>query len=127
MAEGKGRFDLLSPFALEELARHMERGAVKYAPRNWERGIPLSSFVDSAQRHLGDVLKGRTNEPHAVAALWNLHGLVHTQIMIEMGLLPAELDDLPHYMDSESLDTAADSGPPYNGDTTPPLLNTGNN
>lgn len=98
MAPGKGRFDLLSPFANAALAEHMERGAVKYAPRNWEKGLPLSSFVDSATRHLGMIMMGETAEPHAVAALWNLHCLVHTQMMIEQGILPKELDDLPDYL-----------------------------
>ena len=33
---GKGRYDLISPFAIRRLARWYEAGAAKYAPRNWE-------------------------------------------------------------------------------------------
>lgn len=98
MAPGKGRFDLLSPLALFELAKHMEAGAVKYSPRNWEKGLPLSSFVDSAMRHLSQLMIGDVTEPHAVAALWNLHCLVHTIEAIERGILDPELDDLPQYL-----------------------------
>lgn len=104
MAPGKGRFDLLSPFADARLAEHMERGALKYDERNWEKGLTLSSFVDSARRHLGQLLLGDTTEPHAVAALWNMHCLVHTQEAIRLGLLPSELDDLPSYLQSDSAD-----------------------
>jgi hypothetical protein len=116
MAPGKGRHDLLSPFANSELAKHMERGALKYEPRNWERGLPLSSFVDSGKRHMELLLMGEETEPHAVAALWNMHCLVHTIEMIKLGLLPAELDDLPKYLKKPSL--YADSGP-YHDVTTP--------
>ena len=98
MAPGKGRFDLLSPLAEAALAEHMERGAIKYHDRNWEQGLPLSSYIDSARRHLGLLLLGDTSEPHAVAALWNLHCLMHTIKAIELGILPAELDNLPKYL-----------------------------
>ena len=98
MAPRKGRFDLLSPFADQELAKHFENGAIKYSARNWEQGLPLSSFVDSARRHLNQLILGDESEPHAVAALWNLHCLVHTQAAIALGILPPELDDLPKYL-----------------------------
>lgn len=47
MAEGKGRCDLLPASAILRLARHFERGAEKYAERNWEKGIPLHSFINT--------------------------------------------------------------------------------
>ena len=109
MAPGKGRFDLLSPLADAELAKHMERGATKYSARNWEQGLPLSSFVDSARRHLGQLLLGDETEPHAVAALWNLHCLVHTQEAIRLGLLPEDLDDLPKYLQQEAEEDTSDA------------------
>ena len=45
---GKGRYDLVSPFAMRRLAQHYENGAQKYADRNWEKGMPFSRYVDSA-------------------------------------------------------------------------------
>lgn len=72
MAEGKGRYDLLPWEAIHELALHCERGAVKYGERNAELGIPISSFLDSAFRHLSKYMQGMDDENHLVAALWNI-------------------------------------------------------
>ena len=72
MAEGKGRCDLLPACAILRVARHFEAGAVKYDDRNWERGIPVGSFVDSAIRHLMKYLDGQTDEDHLCAAGWNV-------------------------------------------------------
>lgn len=88
---------LLSPMVMRRLAEHMAAGAEKYEERNWEKGLPLSSFIDSMQRHLYDLQEGLIDEDHAVAILWNAHGFLHTAIMIGRGLLPAELDDMPDY------------------------------
>ena len=92
---GKGRFDLIPPYALMRLAQHYENGAVKYNPRNWELGQPLSRYLDSALRHLMKVLMGLNDEDHLSAATWNILAIVETQQRIKFGLLPEELDDLP--------------------------------
>lgn len=100
--EGKGRFDLISPLALKRLAGVYERGAVKYGDRNYEKGIPLGRFLDSAERHLNDYKEGKRDEDHMAQALWNIASLIHTEEMIYRGLLPTELNDLPDYMPKES-------------------------
>jgi hypothetical protein len=92
---GKGRYDLISPRAMHRLALRLEQGAVKYSDRNWEKGIPLSSFLNSAFRHLYQFLDGDKTEDHLAAALWNIHSLIHTEEMIAEGQLPASLNDLP--------------------------------
>lgn len=92
----KGMFSLLPVDTLFALAKHFEVGGRKYALRNWEKGIPLSNYYDSAQRHLHKWLRGDRDEPHLIAALWNLSCLYQTDIWIRLGLLPAELNDLPH-------------------------------
>ncbi len=92
----KGCFHLLPPYAIWRWARHMEKGNIKYGPRNWEKGIPLSSFYDSASRHWFEVLMGLTDEDHATAALWNVGGFLETKIRIDLGLLPKSLDDMPY-------------------------------
>lgn len=96
-AQGKGRFDLLSPFVLERLARHYEKGANKYAARNWEKGMQFSVCLDSALRHANQFHAGATDEDHLIAALWNLAALVHYEEMLKRGILPQELNDLPNY------------------------------
>ena len=71
MQEGKGRCDLLPAVAILRLARHFENGCKKYGDRNWEKGIPIHSFIDSAIRHLMKYLDGQTDEDHLCAAAWN--------------------------------------------------------
>jgi hypothetical protein len=99
---GKGRYDLLPVVAIRRLAQVYERGAAKYDARNWEKGIPLSRFMDSALRHLMQHLEGKRDEDHLGHAAFNVLGLVHTEEMIRRGLLPAELNDLPTYMPADS-------------------------
>lgn len=91
-SDGKGRFDLITPFGLWRLARWYELGGHKYAPRNWEKGIPFSRYLDSAMRHLNKFLMGMNDEDHLSAAAWNIFAIIHHQ---ELGQW--ELDDLPHY------------------------------
>ena len=57
--EGKGRYDLLPFLALHRLALHFKAGAKKYSERNWEKGIPISSFLDSAMRHISQFMLGK--------------------------------------------------------------------
>jgi hypothetical protein len=96
LAIGKGRFDLLPPNALRLVAQLYEAGAIKYDARNWEKGIPLSVFMDSGIRHANYHLFGYDDERHDLAAAWNFLCLIETQYRIGEGILPATLDDLPH-------------------------------
>jgi hypothetical protein len=91
IAEGKGRFDLLPFLGLEAVAKHFENGAKKYKARNWEQGIPLVNFLDSAGRHISKAIAGWSDEPHAEAACWNMLCFLHTRKMIELGALPKTL------------------------------------
>lgn len=70
--QGKGRMDLLPACALIRLSKHFEAGAKKYEERNWEKGIPISSFIDSGLRHIACYMDGKTDEDHLCAAAWNL-------------------------------------------------------
>ena len=63
---------------LLELAKHYENGAVKYGERNWERGIPLHSYIDSGVRHLLKWSRGDKDEPHDRAFIWNMIGAIWT-------------------------------------------------
>ena len=93
--ERKGRYDLLSPLALRRLALVMERGAAKYGDRNWEKGQPMSRYLDSALRHTFMFLAGDRREDHLAQAEWNLHAAIHTEELVSRGELPAELYDMP--------------------------------
>lgn len=96
--EGKGRFDLLPPRAIKRVARHFENGSKKYGDRNWEKGMPLSRFMDSAMRHIFAILEGKEDEDHKAAAVWNLLCFIETEERIEAGILPKKLDDLPKHI-----------------------------
>lgn len=72
MHAGKGRMDLLPWAAILEVSKHCEAGAIKYGEHNVDKGIPTHSLCDSAARHLAKYLDGWTDEPHLVAAAWNL-------------------------------------------------------
>lgn len=86
--DNKGRFDLLPADAVRQLARVMETGCLKYGDRNWENGIPLRRYIDSALRHIFCVLSGATDEPHLPMAMWNLACAIQTEVWIRRGKLP---------------------------------------
>lgn len=92
----KGRFDLLPYWPLKRFAQHMGKGAEKYEARNWEKGIPLSRYLNSAENHLQKLKAGFDDEPHADAVLWNIACYIETVERIRHGILPAELDDMPN-------------------------------
>lgn len=55
-----------------EVAKQFEGGAVKYGDRNWEKGIPVRCYIDSAIRHYLKYLRGDKDEPHDRAFCWNI-------------------------------------------------------
>lgn len=79
---GKGRMDLLPWAAIMEISKHCENGAIKYGPHNVDLGIPTSSLCDSAARHLAKYLDGWDDEPHLVAAAWNLLWAIQMEVKI---------------------------------------------
>lgn len=58
--------------AILEVAKHFEEGCNKYGERNWEKGIPIHCYVDSAVRHYLKWLRGDKDEPHHRAFVWNI-------------------------------------------------------
>ena len=79
-AEGKGRFDLMPWAALMEVAKHCENGSRKYGEHNVDKGLPISSFMDSAMRHLAKHIDGWIDEPHLISAAWNILWAIQTEI-----------------------------------------------
>ena len=61
-----------------ELAIHFEDGCKKYGERNWEKGIPVERYIDSATRHYLKYLRGDTDERHDRAFVWNICCLIWT-------------------------------------------------
>src|ERR1700679_449374 len=94
----KPLMELLPPWTLFAYGWIMEAGARKYAARNWEKGMPISRYISSAQRHLQMYMAGMRDEPHLWQALWNVGGAVHTQILTYLGIYPKEFYDLPNHV-----------------------------
>lgn len=65
--------------ALLDVSKHYEEGCTKYGERNWEKGIPVHCYIDSAVRHYLKHRRGDIDEPHDRAFLWNLLGALWTQ------------------------------------------------
>ena len=92
--KNKGRFDLIPFWPTLAYAAIMEAGAEKYAANNWRKGMPISRYINSAQRHLEKYKCGMRDEPHLWQALWNVACAIHTQIQIYLGFYPQEFNDL---------------------------------
>lgn len=64
---------------LLELSKYYEQGALsKYGERNWEKGLPISTYIDSGVRHYFKFKAGQTDERHDLAFLWNILGALWT-------------------------------------------------
>lgn len=57
---------------LLEVSKHFEDGAKKYGEHNWQKGIPVKSYIDSAVRHYLKWLRGDEDERHDRAFVWNI-------------------------------------------------------
>lgn len=70
------RYDLISPFGLERLARTYAEGAAKYSDHNWRKGMPVSVMINHAMRHVVLYLRGDRAEDHLAHAAWNLFAVM---------------------------------------------------
>ena len=55
-----------------EVAKHFEAGAIKYGENNWQKGLPVNCYIDSALRHYLKFCRGDVDEPHDRAFVWNV-------------------------------------------------------
>lgn len=55
-----------------EVSKHFEEGAKKYGEHNWQKGIPVKCYIDSAVRHYLKFMRGDNDEPHDRALVWNI-------------------------------------------------------
>ena len=77
------------------MVRVLTAGSIKYAARNWERGMPWSSVIASLKRHLAAIEAGEdydpeTGELHAAHLACNVHFLTAYYKIFPQG------DDRPH-------------------------------
>ena len=98
MHEGKGDMVSLPNSAILRLSKHYESGAKKYGRWNYTKGIPVSSFLDSALRHIFKYLDGWDDEDHMSAAAFNILGAM------EMEAKHKELIDIPNREGKKTFD-----------------------
>lgn len=98
MHDGKGRMDLLPWNAIIEVSKHCEAGAKKYGEHNIDLGCPVHSLMDSGMRHAAKHIIGQIDEPHLVAACWNLLWA------LQMELTMPEMCDIPWFPDCVKTD-----------------------
>lgn len=55
-----------------EVSKHFEEGAEKYGENNWQKGLPVKCYINSAVRHYLKWLRGDNDEPHDRAFCWNI-------------------------------------------------------
>lgn len=60
------------PQLMLDVAKHFEDGAKKYGENNWQKGIPVHCYIDSAIRHYLKWKAGYKDEPHDRAFVWNI-------------------------------------------------------
>lgn len=93
--EGKLRYDLVHPWAHEQMVSVLTKGSIKYAERNWEKGMAWSKIISSLKRHLAAIEMGEdydkeTGEYHAAHLACNAHFLTAYYKLYPQG------DDRPH-------------------------------
>lgn len=90
---GKGHYSSIPPIALKKLAIRFEDGARKYSNHNWMKGINLSAYLNSLNRHIQAWAEGDESEDHGGAILWNSAAMIQTLQWISEKKLPSSLDD----------------------------------
>lgn len=79
---GKLRYDLLEPYAIQELVRVFTKGAEKYTANNWLKGgMNYSRMLGSLKRHIaafeqGEDIDKETLCSHMAHAAWNALGII---------------------------------------------------
>ena len=61
--QGKLQWHLLPLQYLRGVVRVMMKGALKYAPNNWRRGMPWSQPINALQRHIDAWQSGEDCDP----------------------------------------------------------------
>lgn len=57
---------------LLEVSIHFKNGAEKYGVYNWQKGIPINSYIDSMTRHYLKWKYKQNDERHDRAFVWNV-------------------------------------------------------
>ena len=61
--DGKPRYDLVPPDALDEIVKALTFGAREYEDRNWEKGMNWGRYFGACMRHLWAYWCGEETDP----------------------------------------------------------------
>ena len=79
--DGKLRFDLIPEPAMQELAKLYTKGAEKYSPWGWAKGMAYSRVIGAMFRHIYKYIAGETYDEetgchHMIAVGWGAFAIV---------------------------------------------------
>ncbi len=93
--DGKLRFDLLPPHALEQVVKVLTFGAGKYGDRNWERGMNWSRLFGALNRHMWAWFSGQDKDSET--GLSHLaHAACCSLMLLEYAIRNTGKDDRPY-------------------------------
>ena len=72
--EGKPKWALVHYGSLIPMIKVLEFGALKYAPNNWKKPMPLDEILESMQRHLAALMDGEIYDKES-----GIHHMGHIQ------------------------------------------------
>lgn len=74
-------FSVMTPRTYHRIAMLYSRGADKYDPWNWSKGMPLSVFHASLMRHIFSFIEDKTDEDHLSAIFFNAACIIHFKVL----------------------------------------------
>jgi hypothetical protein len=79
---GKSRYDLIDPYALEQVIQIYTFGCNKYEDHNWRKGMKWSRVFGALMRHCwafwrGEEIDPESKLPHMAHAAWNCLTLIN--------------------------------------------------
>jgi len=92
---GKGFWAGIPYEGMQRVALWYEQAAIKYGPRNWEKGISVTDCVSAIMRHIWKFAWGWKDEDHLAAVVWNAMTIMHLE------KFNPESCDLPRYQTEE--------------------------
>ena len=71
---------------MQEYAKTLHEGAIKYGERNWEKGLPKENLINHAIHHLIAFVCGDKTENHLGHLIWNVLTLIHFEELRKLNL-----------------------------------------
>lgn len=97
----KIRVELLSPIAIQEIAKVLTFGAVKYGDSNWRLGLKWTRVLGACIRHVISYMGGQDKDPET-----GLSHLAHAgcciMFLLEYEVTHKEFDDRYKVVDSSN-------------------------